>query len=280
MTNQTKNYQTKNDHRTRRSWKPGWPECRSHGKVKTNARVRGKASKLHTCIPSVFPWTKSATPRNSPDRGKTSTASHCLAPVKSQEQDQDRHASLPSRSSVDRQDGADGCAVSDTGPVKTAADQVETDPCVESQGRSQAQLALQRSADFPWLELETNRKRTGEWNGKDLPAMCDKNVPAKTLPPSAFRFGCARWRVERSHDVLTKAPFEVNKVKKLREQWAKMSFESRSLHAPLKLKVSSDTIIRWGATLIFKLSKMKLFRASQSSVVHVEAVLTSNQYPV
>ena len=176
-----------------------------HGKVKTNGRVRAKASKLHTCIPSIFPWTKSATPRNPPDRGKTSTAS--LAPVKSQEQDLDRHASLPSRLSVDRQDGADGCAVSDTGPaVKTAADQVETDPGVESQGRSQAQLALQRSADFPWLGNETNRKRTGEWNGKDLPTMCDKNVPAKTLPPSAFRFGCARWRVERSHDVLTKAP--------------------------------------------------------------------------
>ena len=130
--------------------------------VKTNARVRGKASKLHTCIPSIFPWTKSATPRNPPNRGKTSTASRCLAPVKSQEQDLDRHASLPSRSSVDRQDGADGCAVSDTGPVKTAADQVETDPGVESQGRSQAQLALQRSADFPWLGKETNRKRTGE----------------------------------------------------------------------------------------------------------------------
>ena len=37
------------------------------------------------------------------------------------------------------------------------------------------------------------------------------------------------------------------------------------------LKVSSDTIIAWGATLIFKLSKMKLFRASQSSVVHFES---------
>ena len=123
---------------------------KSHGKVKTNVRVRGKASKLHTCIPSIFPWTKSATPRSPPDRS-------CLAPVKSQEQDLDRHASLPSTSSVDRQDRADGCAVSDTGPVKTAADQVETDPGVESQGRSQAQLALQRSADFPWLGKETNR---------------------------------------------------------------------------------------------------------------------------
>ena len=143
---------------------------KSHGKVKTNARVRGKASKvddeavLHTCIPSIFPWTKSATPRNPPPppppRGKTSTASRCLAPVKSQEQDLARHASLPSRSSIDRQDGADDSAVSDTGTVKSAADQVETDPGVESQGRSQAQL--QRSAAFPWLGKETNRKRTGE----------------------------------------------------------------------------------------------------------------------
>ena len=163
---------------------------KSHGKVKTNARVRGKASKLHTCIPSIFPWTKSATPRNPPDRGKTSTASRCLAPVKSQEQDLDRHASLPSRSSVDRQqDGADGCAVSDTGPVKTAADQVETDPGVESQGRSEAQLALQRSADFPWLGKETNKKRTGEWNGKDLPAMCDKMFPPKPCHPARFVLG-------------------------------------------------------------------------------------------
>ena len=198
---------------------------KSHGKVKTNARVRGKASKLHTYIPSIFPWTKSTTPRNPPDRRKTSTASRCLAPVKSQEQDLDRHASLPSTSSVDRQDGADGCAVSDTGPVKAAADQVETDPGVESQGRSQAQLALQRSADFPWLGKETNRKRTGEWNGKDLPAMCDKNVPAKTLPPSAFCFGCARWRVERSHDVLTKAPLkQENHV----ETWASTFLDHRS----------------------------------------------------
>ena len=67
-------------------------------------------------------------------------------------------------------------------PLPTTKE-VKTDPGVESQGRSQAQL--QRSADFPWLGKEKkNRKRTGEWkhwNGKDLPAMCDKNVPAKTL---------------------------------------------------------------------------------------------------
>ena len=43
--------------------------------------------------------------------------------------------------------------------------------------------------------------------------------------------------------------------------------------------MSSDTIIGQGATLIFKLVKMKLFRASQRSVVHIEAVLTSNKSP-
>ena len=43
------------------------------------------------------------------------------------------------------------------------------------------------------------------------------------------------------------------------------------------IKVSSDAIFGEGATLIYKLLKMKLFRAPQSSVVHVKAVLRSNQ---
>ena len=43
---------------------------------------------------------------------------------------------------------------------------------------------------------------------------------------------------------------------------------------------SSDTIFGQGATLIFKPVKMKFFRVSQSSVVHIEAVLMSNQFPV
>ena len=53
----------------------------SHGKVKTNAPVRGKASKvddeavLHTCIPAfIFPWTKSATPRNPPEERRRQLA--------------------------------------------------------------------------------------------------------------------------------------------------------------------------------------------------------------
>ena len=37
MKNQTKTYQTKNDDRTRRSWKPGWPECRT---VRARWRIR------------------------------------------------------------------------------------------------------------------------------------------------------------------------------------------------------------------------------------------------
>ena len=44
-----------------------------------------------------------------------------VIPVRSQGQDLDRHASLFFQV-VDRQDGADGCAVSDAGPVETAAD--------------------------------------------------------------------------------------------------------------------------------------------------------------
>ena len=72
-----------------------------------------------------------------------------------------RSTRLPSFLVVDRQDGADGSAVSDTGPVETAADHVETDPAVERRGRSQAQL--QRLADFPWLGKESERrKRTSE----------------------------------------------------------------------------------------------------------------------
>ena len=101
----------------------------SHGKVKTNARVRGKASKvddeavLHTCIPSIFefPWTKSATPRNPPRKDVDRLPLPCSVTVRSQGQDLDRHASLFFQV-VDRQDGADGCAVSDAGPVETAAD--------------------------------------------------------------------------------------------------------------------------------------------------------------
>ena len=47
---------------------------------KTNARVRGKASKvddeavLHTCILSIFPWTKSAIPRNPPEERRRQLA--------------------------------------------------------------------------------------------------------------------------------------------------------------------------------------------------------------
>ena len=41
-------------------------------------------------------------------------------------------------------------------PVETAANQVETDPAVESWGRNQAQL--QSSADFPWLGKESEQE--------------------------------------------------------------------------------------------------------------------------
>ena len=99
----------------------------SHGKVKTIARVRGKASKvddeavLHTCIPSIFPWTKSATPRNPPEERRRQVAVALLRHGEKPRASLDRHASLFFQV-VDRQDGADGCAVSDAGPVETAAD--------------------------------------------------------------------------------------------------------------------------------------------------------------
>ena len=87
-----------------------------HGKVKTNARVHAKASKvddeavLHTCILSIFPLTKSATPRNSPPppppgprKDADSLPLPCsVIPVRSQGQDLDRHASLFFRSSIVR----------------------------------------------------------------------------------------------------------------------------------------------------------------------------------
>ena len=128
MKNQTKTYQTKNDDRTRRSWKPGWPECRTaSARVKTNARVRGKASKvddeavLHTCIPSIFPWTKSATPRNLPEERRRQLAVALLCNTGEKPRARSASTRLPFFQVVDRQDGTDGCAVSDTGPVETAA---------------------------------------------------------------------------------------------------------------------------------------------------------------
>ena len=115
---------------------------------------------LQTCILSIFPWTKSdivpspPPPPLPPPGGKTDRL--CLATERSPEQD--RHAFLPSFQVVDRQDCADGSAVSDAELEETAANQVETDPAVESRGRSLAQL--QRSADFPKFgkekEQETN----------------------------------------------------------------------------------------------------------------------------
>ena len=151
---------------------------KSHGKVKTNAWVRWKAFQRWTtkqCFTHAFrPFShgQSGYTSESP-RGKTSTASHCLAPVKSQEQDLDWHASFPSRSSVDRQDGADGCAVSDTGPVKTAADQMETDPGVESQG--------------PGLEKSGRMVAFCDWNARfcDQKTWCSRNFAPKTRRPGA-----------------------------------------------------------------------------------------------
>ena len=73
--------------------------------------------------------------------------------------------------------------------MKTAADQVETDPGVESQGRSQAQLALQRSADFLWLGKETNRNELVSEMAKIFPPCATKMFPPKPCHPARFVLG-------------------------------------------------------------------------------------------
>ena len=106
MTNQTKTYQTKmtigrevenlagqnaENPRQRKN------KCSSAWKGFEGGR-RSSASHMHSVH---FPTDKVGYTSESP-RGKTSTASRCLAPVRSQEQDLDRHASLPSRLSTVR----------------------------------------------------------------------------------------------------------------------------------------------------------------------------------
>ena len=106
----------------------------SPGKVSKNTQLRGNTSKvdseavLQTCILSIFPRRKSATPRNRPKERQ-------LAFALLQREAQSRiDTFFPSRSSIVRMahnGAADGSAVSDAGPVETAADQ-ETDPAVKS----------------------------------------------------------------------------------------------------------------------------------------------------
>ena len=78
-------------------------------------------------------------------------------------------------------------------PLPTTKE-VKTDPGVESQGRSQAQL--QRSADFSWLgkEKKTGNELVSENTemAKIFPPCATKMFPPKPLPHSAFRFVRAR----------------------------------------------------------------------------------------
>ena len=151
----------------------------SHGKVKTNAPVRGKASKvddeavLHTCIPSIFPWTKSATPRNPPEERRRQLAVALLRnSTNTGEKPRARSAStrlpfFPGRQSSGwpAQMVVQWVIQAQWRPLPTTKE-VKTDPGVESQGRSQAQL--QRSADFPWLGKEKKKKQETNWWVKTL----------------------------------------------------------------------------------------------------------------
>ena len=85
-------------------------------------------------------------------------------------------------------------------PTTKLIKEVKTDPGMESQCRSQAQLALQRSADFPWLGKEKTGNELVSENtemAKIFPPCATKMFPPKRLPPSAFRFVRARWRIRK-----------------------------------------------------------------------------------
>ena len=158
-----------------------------------------------------FPMEKVGYTSESP-QGKTWTASRCLAPVKSQEQDPDRHASLPSRSSVDlrmAQMVVQGVIQARWRPLLTRWKLIQV---------WRVRVGVKLSCRSRWIFHGSEKNRTGNElvseMAKIFPPCATKMFPPKPLPPSAFRFGCARWRVERSHDVLTKAPL-LCKVRKL-----------------------------------------------------------------
>ena len=193
MKNQTKTYQTKkwrSDEKKLKTWLARMQN--SHGKVKTNARVRGKASQvddeamLHTCIPSIFPWTKSATPRNPPEERRRQLAVALLRNTGEKPRARSTSTHLPffpgRRLSGWRRwlcsewyrPSGDRCRP----PKKWKLIQVW-------RVRVGVKLSCRGRRIFHGSEKKKKtRKRTGEWkhwNGKDLPAMCDKNVPAKTM---------------------------------------------------------------------------------------------------
>ena len=179
----------------------------SHGKVKSNARVRGKASKvddeavLHTCIPTIFPWTKSATPRNPPEERRRQLAVALLRNTGEKPRARSASTRLPFFQVVDRQDGADGCAMSDTGPVETAADHQRSENwsrCGESGSESSS------AAEVGGFSMARKRRKIGNElvsedteMAKIFPPCATKMFPPKPLPPSAFRFVRARWRIRK-----------------------------------------------------------------------------------
>ena len=148
------------------TWSSAWKsfeDGRRNGFTHTFRPFSYGQSRLHLGIP----------------RGKTSTASRCLASVRSQEQD--RHASLPLIQVVDRHVGPEGCAVSDTCPVETAADQVETDAaasCGESGSESSSAAEVSGFSMARKInEQETNRWVKWQRSSRHVRQKCSRQNP-------------------------------------------------------------------------------------------------------
>ena len=185
---------------------------------------------------------------------KTSTASRCLAPVRSQEHD--RHASLPSRSSIVRM----------AQMVVQWVPQAQRRPLVIKWRLIQlwrVGVGVKLSCRG-WRishgdsEKKAKRKRTGEWNGKYLPAMCDKNVPAKTLATQHVSFWmramlcwAVPWRID-------KGPLLWKKKKKSQRSESLYGFEvqflfnqssamhnKQNLSGPFLRKIWGHRLKRW-----------------------------------
>ena len=136
------------------------------------------ASHIHSVH---FPMDKVGYTSETPRR-KTSTAS-------SGEKPRSRPARLPSFQVVDRQDGTDACAVSDTGSVETTADQVESDPAASCR---ESGLESSSAAAVGGFSMAQKRNEQVSEMAKIFPPCATKMFPPKPLSPSAFRFGCPR----------------------------------------------------------------------------------------
>ena len=214
MTNQTNlsNEKWRSDERKLKTWLARIQK--SHGKVKTYARVRAKASKVDDEAASHmhslhFPMDKVGYTSESP-RGKTLTASRCVAAVRSQEQER---TATPPFLSGRRSSGWRRWLCSEW--YRPSGDRYWSSgnwsSCGES-GSDSSSAADQEVCEFS-MARKRNEQDTNWWVKWQRSSRHVRQMfPPKPLPPSVFRFGCARWRVEQSHDVFTKAPSSIRRA--------------------------------------------------------------------